>query len=151
MDCRAPGSSVLHYLLEFAQIHVHWFSDALYPCHPLLPSSPSAFSLGRWKQLKEVCPHRGVRTRSFKWQEEWRVCTKLLQLCLTLCDPMDSSPPLSPWDSPGKNTGVGCHALLQASSRESSLPGDQTCTPKVSFIDRWVIYHQHHLGSPSKG
>ena len=20
---------------------------------------------------------------------------------------------LSPWDSPGKNTGVGCHALLQ--------------------------------------
>ena len=24
---------------------------------------------------------------------------------------------LCPWDSPGKNTGVGCHALLQGSSR----------------------------------
>ena len=33
----------------------------------------------------------------------------------TLCDPMDYSPPESsvPGESPGKNTGVGCHALLQ--------------------------------------
>jgi len=32
----------------------------------------------------------------------------------TLCDPMDCSPPGSSvhGDSPGKNTGVGCHALL---------------------------------------
>ena len=31
--------------------------------------------------------------------------------CLTLCDPMDYSPPASPgpWNSPGKNIGVGCH------------------------------------------
>ena len=37
------------------------------------------------------------------------------QLCPTLCDPMDYSPPGSSvhGDSPGKNTGVGCHALLQ--------------------------------------
>ena len=34
-------------------------------------------------------------------------------LCLTLFDPMDCSPPGScSWDSPGKNTGVGCHYLL---------------------------------------
>ena len=33
----------------------------------------------------------------------------------TLCDPVDGSPPRlpHPWDSPGKNTGVGCHFLLQ--------------------------------------
>ena len=39
---------------------------------------------------------------------------KSLQLCPTLCDPRDDSPPgfPSPWDSPGKNTGVGCHFLL---------------------------------------
>ena len=38
-----------------------------------------------------------------------------LQLCPTLCDPMDCSPPGSSvhGDSPGKKTGVGCHALLQ--------------------------------------
>ena len=29
MDCRTPGSSVLYYLLEFAQIHVHWDGDAI--------------------------------------------------------------------------------------------------------------------------
>ena len=35
--------------------------------------------------------------------------------CVTLCDPMDRSLPaglLCPWDSPGKNTGVSCLALL---------------------------------------
>ena len=37
------------------------------------------------------------------------------QLCSTLCDPMDCRPPGSSvhGDSAGKNTGVGCHALLQ--------------------------------------
>ena len=36
-------------------------------------------------------------------------------LQLSLGDPVDLQPtsPVSPWDSPGKNTGVGCHALLQ--------------------------------------
>ena len=40
---------------------------------------------------------------------------KPLQLCLTLCDPMDYGPPGSSvyGDSPGKNTGVGCHTLHQ--------------------------------------
>ena len=34
---------------------------------------------------------------------------------VTLCDPVDCSPLrlLCPWDSTGKNTGVGCHFLLQ--------------------------------------
>ena len=38
MDQSTWGSSVLHYLHEFAQIHVHWVSDAisLILCHPLL-------------------------------------------------------------------------------------------------------------------
>ena len=45
------------------------------------------------------------------------------QLYLTLCDPRDCSPPGSSVHgvSPGKNTGVGCHA----SSRGSSHPRDQ--------------------------
>ena len=29
MDCSTPGSSVLHCLLEFAHIHVHWVVDAI--------------------------------------------------------------------------------------------------------------------------
>ena len=41
---------------------------------------------------------------------------KLLHLCPTLCSPMDCSSPGSSvhGDFPGKNTEVGCHALLQA-------------------------------------
>ena len=39
---------------------------------------------------------------------------KSLQSCPTLCDPTDGSPQAPrPWDSPGKNIGVGCHFLLQ--------------------------------------
>ena len=39
---------------------------------------------------------------------------KSLQSCPTLCNPVDCSPPgSSVWASPGKNTGVGCHAHLQ--------------------------------------
>ena len=40
---------------------------------------------------------------------------KSLQSCPTLCNPIDSSPTRlpCPWDSQGKNTGVGCHFLLQ--------------------------------------
>ena len=38
-----PGFPVLHCLLEFAHIHVHWVNDAIQPSHPLLP--PSMFSL----------------------------------------------------------------------------------------------------------
>ena len=39
---------------------------------------------------------------------------RLLQSCLTL-PPHGLQPAelLGPWDSPGKNTGVDCHALLQ--------------------------------------
>ena len=42
------------------------------------------------------------------------VPAKSHQSCPTLCNSMDCSLPrvLCPWDSPGKNTGVGCHALF---------------------------------------
>ena len=45
---------------------------------------------------------------------KWRVCAAVLSP-VWLCDPMAYSPPGSSvhGDSPGKNTGVGCHFLLQ--------------------------------------
>ena len=42
MDCSTPGLPVLHYLPEFAQVHVHWVDNAIQPSHPLSPSSPFA-------------------------------------------------------------------------------------------------------------
>ena len=41
----------------------------------------------------------------------WR--PKSLQSCSAHCDPMQPTRLLCPWDSPGKNTGVGYHFLLQ--------------------------------------
>jgi len=54
---------------------------------------------------------------------------KSFQSCLTLCDPIDGSPPGSPrpWDSPGKNTGVGCHFLLQCMKVKSESKVAQSC------------------------
>ena len=40
MDCSTPGFPVLHHLLEIAQTHVHWVSDAIQTSHPLSSSSP---------------------------------------------------------------------------------------------------------------
>ena len=51
---------------------------------------------------------------------------KSLQSYLTLYDPRDGSPP-RPWDSPGKNTGVGCHFLLQCMKLKSEIEVSQSC------------------------
>ena len=59
-----------------------------------------------------------------------RVCPKSLQSCLTFCDSMDCSLPGSSihGDSPDKNTGVGCHVLLQGIfSTQASNPGLLHC------------------------
>ena len=66
------------------------------------------------------------------------------ELCLTLCDPRDCSLPGSsdPWSSPGKNTGVGSHSLLQGIFRTQGLnPGLLHC--------RQILYFSlSHQGSP---
>ena len=51
---------------------------------------------------------------------------KLLQSCLTLRPHRRQPTRLPcPWDSPGKNTGVGCHFLLQCVKSESEVA--QSC------------------------
>ena len=51
------------------------------------------------------------------------VVVVVAQSYLTLCDPMDCSPTrlFCPWNSPGRNTGVGCHFLLQEIFPEQGL------------------------------
>ena len=56
---------------------------------------------------------------------------------------MDCTPPGSSvhGDSPGKNTGVGCHAFLQGMfPTQGSNPGLLHC--------RWILYHLSQQGSP---
>ena len=54
---------------------------------------------------------------------------KQLQSCPTLCDPIRWQPTRlpRPWDSPGKNTGVGCHFVLQCMKVKSESEVTQSC------------------------
>ena len=76
-------------------------------------------------------------------------CSCVLAVCLvaqsrlTLFDPMDCSPQGSSvhGDSPGKNTGVGCHALLQGIFLTQGL--------KLDLLHcRQILYCLIHQGSP---
>ena len=65
------------------------------------------------------------------------------QSCPTLCNPTDCSSLVSSvhGDSPGKDTGVGCHALLQGIfPTQGSNPGLLHC--------RQILYHLSHQGRP---
>ena len=57
---------------------------------------------------------------------------------LTLCNPVDCSPPGSwcSWNFLARNTGVGCHSY----SKESFWPRDQTHVSCISCIDWWILY-----------
>ena len=73
------------------------------------------------------------------------MCVLVAQSCLTLSDIMDWGPPGSSvhGDSPGKNTGVGCHALLQGIfPTQGSNPGLPQC--------RRILYRLSHQGSPGE-
>ena len=72
------------------------------------------------------------------------VCVCLVtQSCPTLCDRMNCSLPGSsvPRDSPGKNTGVGCHALLQGifPTQRSNL-GLLHCRQSLNHLNHHWLY-----------
>ena len=62
----------------------------------------------------------------------------------TLCDPMDRSPPGSSvhGDSPDKNTGGGCQALLQG------ILLTQRSNPGHPYYSRQILYHLRYQASP---
>ena len=76
------------------------------------------------------------------------MCDKLLQLCPTLCNSMFcwSARLLCPWDSPGKNTGVGCHALLQG------IFPTEGSNASILHLLHWQVdsLPLNHLGMPPK-
>ena len=126
MDCSTPGLPVPHYIPEFVQVHVHCIGDA----------SQSSIL---WHH-----PHLHCESWNVKKAEYQRILCMCLvvQSCPILCDPVDCSPPVH-GDSPGKNTGVGCHALLQGIfPTQGSNPGHPHC--------RQIIYQLSHQGSPGK-
>ena len=67
MDCSTPDCPVLHYRLEFVQIHVHWVGDAIQPSLLLLSPSLPAFNLSQIQSL-------------FQWVSSLHQVAKLLKL-----------------------------------------------------------------------
>ena len=77
---------------------------------------------------------------SYKITITCAVLCLIAQSCLTLYNPVDCSPPDCSvhGDSPDKNTGVDCHALLPGiSPTQGSNPGLLHCRP--------ILYHMGHL------
>jgi len=74
-------------------------------------------------------PHFFLAIAAWKWMN-----VKVIQLCPTLCNPMD-------YTVHGKNTGVGSRALLQGIfPTQGSNPGLLHC--------RWILYQLNYTGSP---
>ena len=97
------GFPVLHWLLAFAQTHVRWVSDAIQPCHPLVPPSPPAFNLSQhqgffqWvSSLHQVA--KGLELQLHHQSSQWIFRTDFLQdwLVWSPCSPRDSQEPLTP-------------------------------------------------------
>ena len=68
-----------------------------------------------------------------------KVKVKVVQSCSILCNPKHYSLPGYPWNSLGKNTGVGSRSLLQG------IFPTQGLNPIPS---RRILYHLSHQGSP---
>ena len=67
MDCSMQSFPILHYLLVFAQTHIHWVSDAIQSSHPLSPPSPPALYLSQHQSF-------------FQWVNPLHHMAKVLEL-----------------------------------------------------------------------
>ena len=74
----------------------------------------------QWQPTPVLLPGKSHGRRSLVGRSPWGrkesdiAAAKSLQSCPTLCDPRQQPTRLPrPWDSPGKNIGVGRHFLLQ--------------------------------------
>ena len=99
--CQASLSFTISWiLLKLMSIESVMPSNYLVLCHPLLllPSIFPSIRVFSNESSYSVRPHRQQPTRL-----------------------------LHPWDSPGKNTGVGCHSLLQCMKGKSESEVAQSC------------------------
>ena len=107
-----------------------------------LHSRPGAEPLKHWSGVhisqRCVCPVRPASShQAVIWP--WGCCL-LSQVCV-LKVPAEPTRLLCPWDPPGKNTGVGCHSLLQGIfPTQGWNPGLPLC--------RQILYCLSHQGSP---
>ena len=106
MDSNMPGFLHHHQLLELAQTHVHWVSDAIEPSHPL-SSPPPAFNPSQ---------HQGL----FQWVSSLhQSVSSVAQVCLTL------------WPYGLQHTRLPCPSPTPKACSDS-CPSSQWCHPTSS-------------------
>ena len=91
---------------------------------------------GKWSYARISSSSPGVNVPGVRG-------TLVTQSCPDSLHPHGLSPAriLCPWDSPGKNTGVSCHSLLQGIFLIQAS--------NLGLLDyRQVLYHLKHQGSP---
>ena len=113
---------------------IHFFSWFLVHCCPWRPGS----NMGHRQPVRLIwvllsldgrgflcpgqlwCPSGITCSTSYGWCSTWLIlcvcvfsCFRHVWLFVTPWTVACQTPLLCPWDSPGKNTGVGCHFLLQ--------------------------------------
>ena len=103
----------------------HPQSSVSYPRHLALPPRPGqpAFGVGRGEEpafltVSLLSKGQGQGQQQIAESDASEgcccCCCQVAQSCPTLCDPLDGRQPTGlpcPWDSPGKNTGVGFRGL----------------------------------------
>ena len=132
-------------------VHIHMEYYSVVKKSEIMPSATA------WMDPGSIIISEVSQTEKHKYHMISLAATaKSHQSCPILCDPIDGSPPGSrPWDSPGKNTEVGCHFLLQcmkvkseselAQSRptlrdpmDCSLPGSSVHRISQARVLEWV-------------
>ena len=103
-------------------------------CHPAISSSVVPFSsCPKSLPASESFPmsqhfHEVAKVLEFQLQHQsfqWTPSTGRVRLCATSYTAATRFP--HPWDSPGKNTGVGCHFLLPCMKGKSESEVAQSC------------------------
>ena len=103
----------------------------MYPCNPLSYQRWDISVMLEGSRLShcQVWPARGKHCSDFFHSVlVLSSAAKSLQSCLTLRPHRRQPTRLPrPWDSPGKNTGVGCHFPLQCMKEKSESEVAQSC------------------------
>ena len=93
----ARQASLSFAISEFAQTHVHWIGDAIWPSHPLPIPSPPALNFFQHQGLFQwvECPHPVVKVLELQLQQQsfqwiFRVDFLLDQLVWSPCSPRES-------------------------------------------------------------
>ena len=73
INCNASGSSVLSYLLEFAQTHVHCIRDVIQPSNSLSTPLPSALSFPASRSFTQTHTHTHTKLWTYVGHQTSRI------------------------------------------------------------------------------